>query len=72
MSSLTLAAMAIRFRRVAKSGVKGSHLREAQAINKSLSALGDVIASLQQKSSHVPYVKKHTHCLFLLLLSLTL
>jgi len=41
--------------RVAKSGVQGVHLKEAQAINKSLSALGDVIASLQQKSSHTPY-----------------
>ncbi|UPQ98799.1 kinesin [Chloropicon primus] len=41
--------------RIAKSGVQGVHLKEAQAINKSLSALGDVIASLQQKSSHTPY-----------------
>jgi kinesin family protein C2/C3 len=41
--------------RIAKSEVKGIHLKEAQAINKSLSALGDVISSLQQKSSHVPY-----------------
>ncbi|QDZ19587.1 kinesin [Chloropicon primus] len=41
--------------RIARSGVQGVHLKEAQAINKSLSALGDVIASLQQKSSHTPY-----------------
>ena len=41
--------------RIAKSEVKGVHLREAQAINKSLSALGDVIASLQQRQQHIPY-----------------
>lgn len=41
--------------RVDKSEVKGDRLKEAQHINKSLSALGDVIASLAQKNSHVPY-----------------
>eukprot|EP00898_Chlorokybus_atmophyticus_P001594 jgi/Chlat1/2435/Chrsp17S02680 len=41
--------------RVNKSGVSGDQLKEAQAINKSLSALGDVIASLQKKNSHIPY-----------------
>ncbi|GFQ02475.1 kinesin-4 [Phtheirospermum japonicum] len=41
--------------RVDKSEVTGDRLREAQHINKSLSALGDVISSLAQKSSHVPY-----------------
>ncbi|PRW21080.1 kinesin KIFC3 isoform X3 isoform B [Chlorella sorokiniana] len=41
--------------RIAKSEVVGQQLKEAQAINKSLSALGDVIASLQSKSGHVPY-----------------
>ncbi|WCJ43004.1 Kinesin-like protein KIN-14G [Euphorbia peplus] len=41
--------------RVDKSEVIGDRLKEAQHINKSLSALGDVIASLAQKSSHVPY-----------------
>eukprot|EP00929_Paragymnodinium_shiwhaense_P076229 TRINITY_DN3914_c0_g4_i2.p1 TRINITY_DN3914_c0_g4~~TRINITY_DN3914_c0_g4_i2.p1 ORF type:complete len:1054 (+),score=362.37 TRINITY_DN3914_c0_g4_i2:145-3306(+) len=40
---------------VAKSGVSGDGLREAQNINKSLSALGDVIGALIQKSPHVPY-----------------
>jgi kinesin family protein C2/C3 len=35
--------------RVNKSGVSGDALKEAQAINKSLSALGDVISSLQRK-----------------------
>ena len=41
--------------RVNKSEVTGDRLKEAQHINKSLSALGDVIASLAQKNPHVPY-----------------
>ncbi|KAF2533028.1 hypothetical protein F2Q70_00032300 [Brassica cretica] len=41
--------------RVDKSEVTGDRLKEAQHINKSLSALGDVISSLSQKNSHVPY-----------------
>jgi len=41
--------------RVDKSEVVGDRLKEAQYINKSLSALGDVIASLSQKNTHVPY-----------------
>ncbi|KAM0844617.1 hypothetical protein ACQ4PT_056921 [Festuca glaucescens] len=41
--------------RVDKSEVVGDRLKEALYINKSLSALGDVIASLTQKNSHVPY-----------------
>ncbi|XP_062215868.1 kinesin-like protein KIN-14F [Phragmites australis] len=41
--------------RVDKSEVTGDRLKEAQHINKSLSALGDVIASLAQKNVHVPY-----------------
>eukprot|EP00261_Vitis_vinifera_P040962 XP_019082205.1 PREDICTED: kinesin-like protein KIN-14P [Vitis vinifera] len=41
--------------RVDRSEVTGERLREAQHINKSLSALGDVIFALAQKSSHVPY-----------------
>ncbi|ESQ37545.1 hypothetical protein EUTSA_v10002379mg [Eutrema salsugineum] len=41
--------------RVEKSEAVGERLKEAQHINKSLSALGDVIAALAQKSSHVPY-----------------
>ena len=41
--------------RISKSEVAGQQLKEAQAINKSLSALGDVIQSLQSKSGHVPY-----------------
>ncbi|CAH9079090.1 unnamed protein product [Cuscuta europaea] len=41
--------------RVDKSQVTGDRLREAQHINKSLSALGDVISALVQKNAHVPY-----------------
>ena len=41
--------------RVGKSEVTGDRLKETQAINKSLSALGDVIAALGTKEGHVPY-----------------
>lgn len=41
--------------RVNKSEAVGERLKEAQHINRSLSALGDVISSLAQKSSHIPY-----------------
>nr|XP_012599403.1 kinesin-like protein KIFC3 isoform X5 [Microcebus murinus] len=41
--------------RVGKSGAEGSRLREAQHINKSLSALGDVIAALRSRQAHVPF-----------------
>ncbi|XP_022936029.1 kinesin-like protein KIN-14F isoform X1 [Cucurbita moschata] len=41
--------------RVDKSEAVGDRLKEAQHINKSLSALGDVISALAQKSSHIPY-----------------
>ncbi|XP_054803111.1 kinesin-like protein KIN-14I [Prosopis cineraria] len=41
--------------RVDKSEATGDRLKEAQHINRSLSALGDVIASLAQKNPHVPY-----------------
>ncbi|KAG7581072.1 Calponin homology domain [Arabidopsis suecica] len=41
--------------RVDKSEVTGDRLKEAQYINKSLSCLGDVISSLAQKNSHIPY-----------------
>lgn len=41
--------------RADKSEATGDRLKEAQHINRSLSALGDVIASLAQKQSHVPY-----------------
>jgi len=41
--------------RTKKSGVQGGAMEEAKAINKSLSALGDVISSLTQKEKHIPY-----------------
>lgn len=41
--------------RVDRSEATGDRLKEAQHINRSLSALGDVIFALAQKNSHVPY-----------------
>lgn len=41
--------------RVRKSNVGGQELKEAGYINKSLSALGNVMEALDRKSSHVPY-----------------
>ncbi|KAK2967152.1 hypothetical protein RJ640_026543 [Escallonia rubra] len=41
--------------RVKKSGSSGNQLKEAQSINKSLSALGDVISALSSASQHIPY-----------------
>uniref|UniRef100_H3G710 Kinesin-like protein n=1 Tax=Phytophthora ramorum TaxID=164328 RepID=H3G710_PHYRM len=41
--------------RLSRSHATGDRLKEAQAINKSLSALADVFQALAKKSSHVPY-----------------
>jgi len=41
--------------RVRKSEVEGKALKEAQHINKSLSALGNVMEALDRKASHIPY-----------------
>jgi hypothetical protein len=41
--------------RVAKTDVQGERLKEAQNINKSLSALGDVISALATKTPHIPF-----------------
>lgn len=41
--------------RVSKSGSEGVRMKEAQSINKSLSSLGDVIYSLKNKNSHIPF-----------------
>ena len=50
--------------RVKKSEVSGQAMTEAQNINKSLSAIGDVMAALQEKSKHVPFRNsKLTHLL---------
>lgn len=50
--------------RLSKTDVQGERLKEAQNINRSLSALGDVISALATKSSHIPYrYKLHLACL---------
>eukprot|EP00063_Salmo_salar_P041317 XP_014016152.1 PREDICTED: kinesin-like calmodulin-binding protein [Salmo salar] len=41
--------------RAAKTGAKDDQLKEANSINKSLSALGDVISALSSDLPHIPY-----------------
>ncbi|XP_073009772.1 kinesin-like protein KIN-14O [Typha latifolia] len=41
--------------RLLKTGATGQTMDEGKAINLSLSALGDVIAALRRKRSHIPY-----------------
>ncbi|XP_056381327.1 kinesin-like protein KIFC3 isoform X2 [Hyla sarda] len=41
--------------RVSRSGAAGERLREAQCINRSLSALGDVFSAMRSQLAHVPY-----------------
>ncbi|KAL6771162.1 KIN14B [Auxenochlorella protothecoides x Auxenochlorella symbiontica] len=41
--------------RIGKSGAEGQQLVEAQHINKSLSALGNVMHALASKSAHIPF-----------------
>lgn len=41
--------------RLKKSEVSGEQLKEAQSINKSLTALGDVIEALTKQAKHIPY-----------------
>lgn len=53
--------------RLAKTDVQGDRLKEAQNINRSLSALGDVISALANKSSHIPYRLLNNRPLFILL-----
>lgn len=50
--------------RLKMSGSEGDRMREAQAINKSLACLGDVISAISKKSKHVPFRNsKLTHLL---------
>ena len=50
--------------RVSKTAASGARLKEAQHINKSLSALGDVMGALAAKRDHVPFRNsKLTHLL---------
>jgi len=50
--------------RVSKSGATGQRLTEIAAINKSLSALGQVLAALRSSQLHIPYRNsKLTHIL---------
>ncbi|GKV20670.1 hypothetical protein SLEP1_g30758 [Rubroshorea leprosula] len=50
--------------RVGKIEVEGERLKESQFINKSLSALGDVVSALASKTGHIPYRNsKVTHML---------
>jgi kinesin family protein C2/C3 len=41
--------------RLSRSQATGDQLKEAQAINSSLSALGNCIAALQKRQAHIPY-----------------
>merc|ERR1712190_158057 len=41
--------------RLKKSEVSGDQMKEAQSINKSLTALGDVIEALTKNAKHIPY-----------------
>merc|ERR1712146_76394 len=41
--------------RAGKTGAEGQQIIEAKSINKSLSALGNVITALSTKAKHVPY-----------------
>ena len=50
--------------RVARSGAEGARLKEACAINKSLSSLGDVFTAISNGQKHVPFRNsKLTHLL---------
>jgi hypothetical protein len=41
--------------RIGRSQATGERLKEAQAINLSLSALGNCVEAIQKKQSHIPY-----------------
>ena len=52
-----------------KTEASGKMLKEAQHINRSLSALGDVVSALRRRASHVPF--RNSKLTFLLKDSLT-
>lgn len=50
--------------RIQESKVEGDRLKETQAINRSLSVLGDVISAIIKKENHIPFrSSKLTHIL---------
>ena len=50
------------FVQVGKTGATGQTLTEAKMINKSLSALGNVIKALTEGKGHIPYVRPACLC----------
>eukprot|EP00003_Mantamonas_plastica_P031528 TRINITY_DN824_c2_g1_i5.p1 TRINITY_DN824_c2_g1~~TRINITY_DN824_c2_g1_i5.p1 ORF type:complete len:114 (-),score=33.21 TRINITY_DN824_c2_g1_i5:57-398(-) len=56
-SELTLVDLA-GSERIEKSGAKGETAKEAFSINKSLSALGDVIQALSEQQSYHPFTQR--------------
>ena len=50
-----VACACVEWSEVQKTGATGSVLDEAKAINKSLSALGNVINALTSNGAHIPY-----------------
>lgn len=45
----------LRSERQSKTGASGQQMLEAQSINKSLTALGDVISALSSEAKFIPY-----------------
>lgn len=52
---IAIAYRATGSERVGKSEATGDRLEEAKHINKSLSALGDVMSALAAKQNHIPF-----------------
>ena len=55
LGKLSLVDLAGPERVCKRSGAEGQLMKEAQAINKSLSALGDVISALAVEDGHILY-----------------
>ena len=55
MSKVDSLGMLAGSERIGRSEVQGQALKEAQSINRSLSALGDVICALQASAKHIPF-----------------